>query len=51
MELVGAIASVLRGLPSEAQAQVWEQVHEAAEPFRSGEGYDFPAECLNVVTR
>ena len=51
MELVGAIASVLRGLPPEAQAQVREQVHEAAEPFRSGEGYDFPAVCLNVVTR
>jgi hypothetical protein len=25
-------------------------VHEAARPFHSGEGYAFPAVCLNVVT-
>jgi myo-inositol 2-dehydrogenase / D-chiro-inositol 1-dehydrogenase len=30
---------------------VRERVYEAAEPFRSGEGYDVPAVCLNVVTR
>jgi SAM-dependent methyltransferase len=50
-ELAGAIASVLRTLPPEVQAQVREQVHEAAEPFRSGEGYDLPAVSLNVLTR
>ncbi len=49
-EVAGAISSVLQTLPPEVQAQVREQVHEAAEPFRSGEGYDFPAVCLNVVT-
>jgi hypothetical protein len=25
-------------------------VHEAARPYQSGEGYDFPAACLNAVT-
>jgi hypothetical protein len=35
----------------EVQAQVREQVQEAAELFRLGEGYDLPAVCLNVVTR
>jgi ubiquinone/menaquinone biosynthesis C-methylase UbiE len=50
-EVAGAIASVLQSLPPEVQAQVREQVQEAAEPFRSGEGYDLPAVCLNVVTR
>jgi SAM-dependent methyltransferase len=41
---------VLRSLPPEEQAKVREQVHEVARPFRSGEGYDFPAVCLNAVT-
>jgi SAM-dependent methyltransferase len=41
---------VLRSLPPEEQAKVREQVHEVARPYRSGEGYDFPAVCLNVVT-
>ena len=50
-EVAGAIASILQTLPPEVQAQVREQVHQAAEPFRSGEGYDLPAVCLNVVTR
>jgi ubiquinone/menaquinone biosynthesis C-methylase UbiE len=43
-------APVLRSLPTTAQVAVREQVHEAALPFHSGEGYDFPAVCLNVVT-
>jgi len=41
---------VLRSLPPEQQAKVREQVQEAARPFQSGEGYDFPAVCLNTVT-
>jgi hypothetical protein len=48
-EVAGAIASVLQALPPEIQAKVRKQVHQAAEPFRSGEGYDLPAVCLNVV--
>ena len=31
---------VLRSLPTAAQEAVREQVHEAARPFHSGEGYD-----------
>jgi len=50
-ELAGAISSVLQALPPGAQAVVREQVYDAAEPFRSGEGYDFSAVCLNAVTR
>src|ERR687897_3067754 len=41
---------ILRSLPPEVQNAVREQVHEAARPYRSGEGYDFPAACLNAVT-
>jgi SAM-dependent methyltransferase len=43
-------SSVLRSLRPEEQAKVREQVHEAARPFQSGKGYDFPAVCLNAVT-
>jgi SAM-dependent methyltransferase len=50
-EAAGAISPVLQALPPAVQAQVREQAHEAAESFRSGEGYDFPAVCLNAVTR
>ena len=50
-EVAGAISPVLRSLPPETRAVVREQVHEAAEPFRSGAGYEFPAVCLNVATR
>ena len=49
-EVAGPISSILRLLSPEVQAQVREQVHEAAEPFRSGEGYDFPTVCLNALT-
>jgi ubiquinone/menaquinone biosynthesis C-methylase UbiE len=48
-EAAGAISPMLRGLPPEAQAAVRTQVHEAARPFSSGDGYDFPAALLNVV--
>ena len=41
---------VLRALSPEVQNTVREQVHEAARPFQSGGGYDFPAVCLNAVT-
>jgi hypothetical protein len=41
---------VLRSLSPEVQNTVREQVHEAARPFHSGQGYDFPAVCLNAMT-
>jgi len=41
---------ILRVLSPEVQNEVREQVHELARPYRSGEGYDFPAVCLNAVT-
>jgi hypothetical protein len=41
---------ILRALSPEVQNKVREQVHEAARPFQSDGGYDFPAVCLNAVT-
>ena len=49
-ETAASVSPVLRCLLPEAQDTVRERVHEAARPFRSGEGYDFPAVCLNAVT-
>jgi SAM-dependent methyltransferase len=49
-ETSASSSPILRLLPPEEQAKVREQVHEMARPYRSGEGYDFPATCLNAVT-
>ena len=49
-ETSAATSPVLRSLQPEAQDTVRERVHEAARPYLSGEGYDFPAVCLNAVT-
>ena len=49
-ETSASTSPVLRALAPEEQKAVREQVHEAARPYRSDEGYDFPATCLNVVT-
>jgi SAM-dependent methyltransferase len=50
IETSASASPVLRSLPPAAQDAARERVHEAARPFHSGEGYDFPAVCLNVVT-
>jgi hypothetical protein len=50
IETSAATSPVLRSLPPEAQDTVRERLHEAARPFHSGEGYDFPGVCLNAVT-
>ena len=49
-ETSSSSSPVLRALSPEVQNAVREQVHEAARPYRFGEGYDFPAACLNAVT-
>lgn len=49
IETSATTSPVLRSLSPEAQNTVREQVHEAARPFHSGEGYDFPSVCLNAV--
>jgi hypothetical protein len=49
-ETAASASPVLRALSHEVQNTVREQVHEAARPYQSGEGYDFPATCLNAVT-
>ncbi len=50
-EMAGAISPLLRGLAAEAQAEVRAQMDAAAQPFRAGDAYVFPALCLNVATR
>ncbi|MDP8972084.1 MAG: methyltransferase domain-containing protein [Actinomycetota bacterium] len=50
VETAASMSPVLRALPPEARRTVRECVHEAARPFHSGEGYDFPAVCLNAAT-
>ena len=50
VETAASMSPVLRSLSPEAQDTVRKRVHEAARPFHSGEGYDFPAVCLNAVT-
>ena len=50
-ETSASASPVLRALSPEARNKVREQIHEAARPYLSGEGYDFPATCLNAVTR
>ena len=49
-ETSASSSPVLRSLSPEDHDRVREQVHEAARPFQSNEGYDFPAVCLNAVT-
>jgi hypothetical protein len=49
-ETSSSASPVLRALSNEVQNTVREQVHEAARSYQSGEGYDFPATCLNAVT-
>ena len=49
-EMAGAISPVLQGLDPEAQARVRARIVEMTQPFRSGDGYAFPALCVNVST-
>ena len=49
-ETSASCSPVLRSLSPEEQDTVREQVDEAARSFQSGEGYDFPAVCLNAAT-
>lgn len=50
-EMAGAISPILQGLAPEAQAKVRAHMADVAQPFRAGDGYAFPALCLNVGTR
>ena len=50
IETSATTSPVLRALPTGAQDKFRQRVHEVARPFHSGEGYDFPAVCLNAVT-
>jgi SAM-dependent methyltransferase len=49
-ETAASASPVLRSLSPEVLDKVREQVQEVARPYQSGEGYDFPAVCLNAVT-
>jgi SAM-dependent methyltransferase len=50
-ETAASASRILRSLSPEAQNTVRKRVHEAARPYYSGEGYDFPAVCLNILAR
>jgi len=50
-EMAGAISPILRGLAPEAQAKVKTRLEDVAQPFRAGDGFAFPALCLNAVTQ
>jgi SAM-dependent methyltransferase len=49
-EMAGAISPILQNLAPDAQRQVRARLDEMAQPFRSGDGYLFPALCVNVGT-
>lgn len=49
LEAAGAISPILRSLSPEAQTAVRAQLQDAARPYQSGDGYDFPAAVINVV--
>jgi SAM-dependent methyltransferase len=49
-ETAASASPLLRSLSPAVRKAVREQVQEVARPYESGEGYDFPAVCLNVVT-
>jgi ubiquinone/menaquinone biosynthesis C-methylase UbiE len=49
-EVAGAISPILRGLAPAVHTTVRTKVAELARPFRSGDGFAFPALCLNVAT-
>ena len=51
IETSATTSPVLRALPPGAQDNFRQRLNEAARPFHSGEGYDFPAVCLNAVTQ
>jgi len=50
-EMAGAISPVLRGLAPAAQAKIRARLEDTAQPFRAGDGFAFPAVCLNAATR
>jgi len=49
-EMAGAISPILRGLTPEVQQKVRTRLEQMAQPFRAGDGFAFPALCLNAVT-
>ena len=48
MELAGAVSVFLVGLSSAQRDVVRQAIQEAAEPFRTKSGYDFPGRTINV---
>jgi hypothetical protein len=49
-EMAGAISPILKSLGEDAQRRIRARIDEMARPFRSGDGYAFPALCVNVGT-
>lgn len=48
-EFAGAVAILLRSFSDEERAAVHDRTEQAAEPFRTAEGYDLPGLSLNAL--
>jgi ubiquinone/menaquinone biosynthesis C-methylase UbiE len=49
-ELAGAIAALVKQLPPDEVENLRQAIIPAIEPYRSGNGYDFPGVTINVAT-
>ncbi|HEY2803474.1 MAG TPA: class I SAM-dependent methyltransferase [Actinomycetota bacterium] len=49
LEFAGAAAVLVRSFPEEQQRTVRDETERISEPYRTGEGYDFPGLTVNAV--
>ena len=51
LEFAGAAAVLVRNFPEDQQRTVRSETEKISEPYRSGDGYDFPGLTVNAVAR
>ncbi len=49
LEFAGAAAVLVRSFPEDQQRTVRDETEKISEPYRSGEGYDYPGLTVNAV--
>ena len=49
LEFAGAAAVLVRSFPEDRQRTVRDETEKLSEPYRSGQGYDFPGLTVNAV--
>jgi ubiquinone/menaquinone biosynthesis C-methylase UbiE len=49
LEFAGAAAVLVRSVPEDRQRAVRDETERISEPYRSGDGYDFPGLTVNAV--